>query len=49
MKVSCMFEFSYQPQAFYGFYRGEERSDGTVTEWDRDVDVVVAVSSPLFG
>ena len=36
-----MLEFSYRPQVFYDFYRGEERSDGTVIEWDRDVDVLV--------
>ena len=43
-----MLEFSYQPQVFYAFYRGEERSDGTLTEWERDVDVLVAISSPLI-
>ena len=31
-----------------GFYRGEGRSDGTLIEWDRDIDVLVTVSSPLI-
>ena len=41
-----MLEFSYQPQVFYGFYRGKVRSDGTLIEWERDVDVLVAISPP---
>ena len=44
-----MLEFSYRSQFFYGFFRREGRSDGsdgTVIEWDRDVDVVVAVCPP---
>ena len=41
-------EFSYRHQHFYGFYRGEVRSDGTLIEWERDVDVLVAISSPLI-
>ena len=36
-------EFSYQHQSFDGFYRGEVRSDGTLIEWERDVDVLVAI------
>ena len=32
----------------YGFYRGEGRSDGTLIEYDRDVDALVAISSPSF-
>ena len=42
-----MLEF-YRHQDFYGFYRGEVRSDGTLIEWKRDVDVLVAISSPLI-
>ena len=40
-----MLEFSYRPQVFYGFCRGEWKSDGTVKEWDRDVDVLVLLNS----
>ena len=40
-------EFSYRQQDFYGFYRGEVRSDRTLIEWERDVDALVAISSPL--
>ena len=36
-----MLEFSYRPQVFYGFYRREGRSDGTLLELDRDVLVVL--------
>ena len=43
-----MLEFSYQRQVFYGFYRGKVRSDRTLIEWERDVDVLVAISSPLI-
>ena len=43
-----MLEFSYRPQVFYGFYRGEGRIDGTLIESERDVDVLVAISSPLI-
>ena len=42
-----MLEFSYRPQVFYGFYRGR-RSDRTLIEWERDVDVLVAISSPII-
>ena len=42
-----MLEFSYRPQVFYGFYRGEGRSDGTLMELDRDVDVLVLLNSDL--
>ena len=35
-EVPRMFEFSGRPQIFYGFYKGEGRSDGTVVEWGRD-------------
>ena len=48
MSVSRMLQFSYRFQVFYGFYRGEGRSDGTLIEWDRDVDVLVTISSPLI-
>ena len=40
-----MLGFSYQPQVFYGLYRGERRSDGTLIEWERDVDVLGGISS----
>ena len=43
-----MFEFSYPRQVFYGLYRGEGRSDGTLIEWGRDADVLVTVPSPLI-
>ena len=43
-----MLEFSYRPQVFYGFCRGKRSSDGTLIEWERDVDVLVAIFSPLF-
>ena len=42
-----MLEFSYRPQAVYGFHRGEGRSDRTLIEWDRDVDVFVLLNSDL--
>ena len=38
--------FSYRPQVFYGFYRGEGMSDGTLREWEWDVNVLVAISFP---
>ena len=38
-----MLEFSYRPQAVYGFHRGEGRSDRTLIEWDRDVDFFCVV------
>ena len=41
-------EFSYQHRDFYGFYRGEGRNDGTLLEWESDVDVLVAIFSPLI-
>ena len=44
VSVSHMLEFSYRLQVFYGFKRGEVRSDGG----ERDVDVLVAISSPLI-
>ena len=43
-----MLEFSYRPQVFYGFYGGLGRSDGTLREWDRDVDVLVLLNSDLL-
>ena len=43
-----MLGFSYRPQVFYRFYRGEVRTDGTLIEWGRDVDVLVAISFPLI-
>ena len=43
-----MLEFSYRPQVFHGFYRGEERSDWVLIKWERDVDALVAISSPLI-
>ena len=46
MYVSCMLEFSYRPYVFYSFYRGEGRSDGTVMEWDMDVNVKRQPSEP---
>ena len=48
VSVSHMPEFSYQHRDFYGFYRGEGRNDGTLIEWERDVDVLVAIFSPLI-
>ena len=45
MQVSRMLDFCYQPQLFNGFYRRERRSDKTLIEWDRDVDVLVDVFS----
>ena len=41
-----MLEFSYRPQVVYGFYKGQGRSDETLIEWERDVDVLVAIFSP---
>ena len=43
-----MLEFSYRPRVFYSFYKGEGRSDGTLIKWERDVDVLMAISSPLI-
>ena len=43
-----MLEFSYQPQDFYGFHRGEGMSDRTLIEWGRDVDVFVLLNSNLW-
>ena len=40
-----MFDVSYQPQVFYGFYRGERTSDRALIEWDRDVDVLLLLNS----
>ena len=37
-----------RPQVYYGFYRGEGRIDKTLIEWNRDVDVFVAISFPLI-
>ena len=34
-------------QVFYGFNRVEGMSDRTLIEWERDVDVLVAISSTL--
>ena len=48
VNVSHILEFSYWHQAFYGFYRREVKSDGTLIEWERDADVLVAISSPLI-
>ena len=48
VSVSHMLEFSYWHQNIYGFYGGEVRSDGTLKEWERYVDVLVAISSPLI-
>ena len=46
--MSRMLEFSYRSQVFNCFYRGEQKSDRTVIEWERDVDVLVAISSLLI-
>ena len=46
--MSCILEFSYGPQVFLGFYRREGRSEGTPIEWERDVDVFVAISPPIL-
>ena len=40
-----MLEFSFWHHVFYGFYRGEQRSDWTLIEWERDADVLVGISS----
>ena len=39
--------FFYRPQVFYGFNRGEGRSDGNLIEWGKDVDVLAAVFKSL--
>ena len=39
-----MLEFSYRPQIFLGFYRGEGRSDGSIIEWDRDAGALVLLN-----
>ena len=36
------------PRFFMFFYRGEVRSDRTLIEWKRDVDVLVPIFSPLI-
>ena len=41
-----MLEFPYRPQVFYGFHRKEGKTDGTLIEWERNADVLVAISSP---
>ena len=41
-------EFSDRHQDFYGFYRGEVRSDRTLLGREKDVDVLVAISSPFI-
>ena len=38
-----MLEISYRLQDFYGFYRGEVRSNRALIEWERDVNVLVNV------
>ena len=38
-----MLEFSYQIRVFYGSYRGKRRSDGTVIDLGRDVDVFMTL------
>ena len=43
-----LLEFYYRPQNFYGFYRGKVMSDRTLIEWERDVDVLVAIFFPLI-
>ena len=43
-----LLEFYYRSQNFYGFYRGKVLSDRTLIEWERDVDVLVAISFPLI-
>ena len=42
-----MLEFSYRPKVFYGFRRDEGRSDETLIEGDRVVDVLVLLNSDL--
>ena len=42
-----MLEFTYQPQVFHCFYRGEGRSDGTLIEWDSDLGVFVLLDFDL--
>ena len=46
--VPHMPEFSYRHQDFYGFDIEEVRSDGTLIEWESDLDVLVAIFSPLI-
>ena len=43
-----MLKFFYQTQAFYGFYRDKGRCDWTLTEWDRNADVLVLLNSDLW-
>ena len=43
-----MLEISYRLQDFYGFYGGEVRSNRALIEWERDVNVLAAISSPLI-
>ena len=43
-----MLKFSYRLQVFYGFDRGEGRSDRTLLELGRDVDVLVLLNSDLW-
>ena len=43
-----MLEFSYRPQIFDGFYRGERRSNGTLIGWDRHVNVLLLLNSDLW-
>ena len=38
-----MLEFSDRAQVLYGVNRREGRSDGTLTEWSKDVDALVDV------
>ena len=48
VSVLDMLELSYRHQDFYGFYGWEVKSNGTLIEWERDVDVFVAISSLLI-
>ena len=42
--MSRRLEISCRPQ-FYGFHKGEGRSDGTLIKWNREVDVLVFLNS----
>ena len=42
-----MLEFFYRLQVFHGFYRGVGRNNGTLEEWDKGVDDLMTMASPL--
>ena len=44
--LACL-NFLIDLRFFYGFYRGEGRSDGTLLEWDKGVDVILLLNPGL--